>query len=134
MQNDKLATVKWAEGEKEVAGVKVDSFEARMAPDPTSPLAGPMGPMLWGPSGGPSGYIAKVDGGVLMTLSKNSTLMGSALASAKGEKSLGQEKVLSQVSGMLPKGRVAEGLSRGQGSPRFHPAGTGHVRGHLCRM
>lgn len=108
VQENKKGTVKWVDGEKEIAGVKVDSYEVRMSADPDDPTGGQAAAMIFGP-GGPAGYVAKVDGGMFMTMSKNSKLMTAALGAAKGENSLAQEKVLSQVAGMMPKGRVMEG-------------------------
>ncbi len=108
MQTDKIATVKWTEGEKEVAGVKVDTYEAKFAPSDENPMAAQMGMMFFGPAGGPNGYIAKVDGGVITTMSKNSALMASAMAAAKGEKGMGTETVVTQVGDKLPRGRAAE--------------------------
>lgn len=108
MQTDKLATVKWTEGEKEVAGMKVDTYEARLTPSDDNPMAAQFGAMIFGPAGGPSGYIAKVDGGVITTMSKNSALMASAIAASKGEKSLGAETVITQVGDKMPRGRAAE--------------------------
>jgi hypothetical protein len=108
MQTDKLATVKWTEGEKEVAGVKVDTYEARLTPSDDNPMAAQIGMMFFGPAGGPSGYIAKVEGGVITTMSKNSALMASAMAAAKGEKSLWSEAMIAQVGEKMPRGRAAE--------------------------
>jgi len=64
--------------------------------------------MIFGTAGGPSGYIAKVDGGVLQTYSKNSLLMSAAMKSAKGGENLTSDKLMSQVAERLPKDRMFE--------------------------
>ncbi|MGD9688926.1 MAG: hypothetical protein AB7V47_04225 [Phycisphaerales bacterium] len=108
LESSKKATIKWSEGEKEIAGVRVDAFEAKMAPDPENPFAAQAGAMMFGPAGGPSGYIAKVDGGVIMTLAKNSKLMEKAIGASKGDNALNGERVIQQVGAKLPEGRAFE--------------------------
>ena len=75
----------------EVDGVKVDSYSVKFKPvdeDEADPQIGMAMQMIFGTAGGPSGYIAKVDGGVLQTYSKNSLLMSAAMKSAKGGENL----------------------------------------------
>lgn len=103
-----VATVKYTEGGQEIDGRKVDVYEARLKPDAGNPMAGQAGMMMFGPAGGPSGYVAKVDGGVVTTLSKNSALMTTAIKAAAGQGGLLGDQVTGQVAGMLPEGRVAE--------------------------
>ncbi len=107
-EKSNTAKIKWTAGGQEVAGKKVDVYEMRLLPDPENPMSVQMNQGLFGPMQGPSGYIAQVDGGVLMTFSKSSSLMTSAINAAGGEASLGKDKVVSQVAEKLPPGRFAE--------------------------
>jgi hypothetical protein len=96
----------------EVAGVKVDTWQQKMQPGANGD-GGQMAmviPMIYGPAGGPGGYIAKVEGGVYQTLSKNSALLEKAIATGKGEESLANDKAIAQVGERLPRERVAEGF------------------------
>jgi len=108
MEAQKIAKVKWGAGEKEIAGIKCDVYEARISATDENPMAGQAAMMLFGPAGGPTGYVAKVEGGVLTTMSKNSTLMASAISATKGEKSFGSDGVVTQVGAKMPQGRAAE--------------------------
>lgn len=64
---------------------------------------------IFGPQGGPAGYIAKSDSGVYTTFSKNADLMSKALAagSGKGDR-LGGEASLKDTADKLPSSRIAE--------------------------
>lgn len=108
MKIAKAGEGKFTEAGAEVDGQKVDVWEMKLNADPDNPqmMQGMMA--MFGPAGGPSGYIAKVDGGYIQTYSKSSELASAAMKSAKGEGSLAQDKVISQVADKLPKGRRAE--------------------------
>ncbi len=95
--------------EIDLNGTKVASYELRLAPDPDNPFAAQGMMMMFGPVGGPNGYLATVEGGVVQTLSKNQELMGAALAAATtGEGSLAADKLIQQVGEKLPPNRAAE--------------------------
>lgn len=95
----------------EVSGVKVDEWAMQMQVDPNSEQAMQMQQMqmmMWGMGGGPSGYVAAVDGGVVQTMSKNQVLLGSAIDAAKG-KTGEADALLKEVAGQLPADRTFEG-------------------------
>jgi len=109
MIDGKHATGKVEDNASEVNGKKVDSFEMRLIADPNNPFAAQGSMMMFGPAGGPSGFIAKAEGGVIETFAKNSQLLGAALnTAAKGENSQGQDKILALIGERLPANRVAE--------------------------
>lgn len=94
----------------EVSGVKVDEWAMQMQVDPNSDQAMQMQQMqmmMWGMGGGPSGYIAAVDGGVVQTMSKNQVMLGSAIDAAKG-KTGEADALLKEVAGNLPADRTFE--------------------------
>lgn len=94
----------------EVSGVKVDEWGMQMQVDPNSEQAMQMQQMqmmMWGMGGGPSGYIAAVDGGIVQTMSKNQVMLGQAIDAAKG-KSAEPDKLLKQVADELPENRTFE--------------------------
>lgn len=96
------------------AGAKVDNkdvdvFDIKMKMDEGSPVPPQLMNGLFGPTGGPNGYIAKTDGGMYMTYSKNSALMASAMNVGKGTEALTSDKLMGQVAGSLPPNRVIEG-------------------------
>ncbi len=99
----------------EIDGTKVDAWAIKMQSDPEADGGGGgMGAaqgmaLLFGPAGGPSGYISAVDGGVVQTFGKNSLLMGAAMKAAKGGESMASDKLLGQVSERLPANRLFEG-------------------------
>ncbi|MBL8764743.1 MAG: hypothetical protein JNM07_10790 [Phycisphaerae bacterium] len=99
---------KYKDAAVDVAGTKVDVWDLKVPADPNNPMAGQMGSMLYGPGGQPGGYAAKTEGGVVMTMGKNSNLMASALKAAKGEENLGSNALIKQVAEKLPGNRMAE--------------------------
>lgn len=64
--------------------------------------------MIFGPTGGPSGYLAKVDGGAVQTLSQAPEFTRRALAAAKGGKGLGADARFGRVRNQLQNDRIAE--------------------------
>ncbi len=64
--------------------------------------------MVFGQAGGPSGYLARANGGLYQTLGRNQGLMNSALKVGDGGENFTSEKTLAKVSEQLPKNRVAE--------------------------
>jgi len=103
-----LADVTYTENATEVAGIKADSYELRVKEDPDNQMASRAAAMIYGASGGPSGYIVKTNGGVIQTYAKSSDLLEAAIKAQKGEGGFGSEKVSAGVAEKLPTGRVAE--------------------------
>tara|TARA_R110000782_G_scaffold102483_2_gene189478 strand:- start:857 stop:2617 length:1761 start_codon:yes stop_codon:yes gene_type:complete len=64
--------------------------------------------MIFGPTGGPAGYIATVDGGVVQTLSQGPDLTRRAVAAAKAGAGLGTDERVKRVGANLQEGRFAE--------------------------
>lgn len=109
----KLATA-YKAGDATIGGAQVDSWSVRMSVDPNDPnaMVAQQGMqamfMIWGPTGGPSGYLAPTKSGVVQTLSKNTMLMEKALQVAGDGNGLGTDKVLLATASQLPKDRSAE--------------------------
>jgi hypothetical protein len=109
MKDAKIGDGKFTEGGAEVDGKKLDVWEMRVNADPDNPQMVQMMMGLFGPAGGPNGYMASVDGGYITTYSKSSELAGLTLKAVQGQGTLsGEDKVLAQVAGKLPRGRSAE--------------------------
>ncbi|MGP1309543.1 MAG: hypothetical protein ACTS27_05020 [Phycisphaerales bacterium] len=85
---------------------KVSAYSLRAQARPGS-MAGGMG-MIYGPTGGPSGFLGKVDKGVVATTTPDQSLMTGALDAAGGKNSLAGDRMLSQVQRNLPEKRVFE--------------------------
>jgi hypothetical protein len=116
MMGMKYATSFEADG-GEVAGVKVGTYSVKTSMDGGGAGGSPMGmmmdpaminSMLFGMSGGPSGYVAAVDGGYYTTMSKNSELLSAAIEAGKGGEGLGGSAMLGKVQAKLHEGRFAE--------------------------
>lgn len=105
------AKTSYKAGAVDVAGgKKVDSWEMDIPLDPDDPNAMMMQQaqmMLYGTTG-PAGLIGTTDTGVVMTMGKNSLLMGSALESAKTGKGFAGQEVVTPVESKLPGNRVFE--------------------------
>jgi hypothetical protein len=92
-----------------VNNVDVDVWEMKMTP--AGDDAGPMSQaaILFGPAGGPGGFLAPVEGGVVGTMAKNQQLMTAAMdAAGKGTNSMADDAMTKQVSERLPKSRLGE--------------------------
>jgi len=63
---------------------------------------------MFGPQGGPGGYLAKGEGGVYRSYSRNSELMNRAIAAGKGGESLNSDPLIKYLQAKLPSTRVAE--------------------------
>ena len=107
MTDAKLATAKYTPAKTEVNGVKVDDYEIRLNLKDGGPGTAQAMMFMFGPNGGPAGYIAKTEGGYLQTYSRSSELMGQALSTKAGS-SLSSDEQVKSVSAKLPEGRVAE--------------------------
>lgn len=108
MTDSKMGTYEFKEDAAEVGGKKVASYEMTFAPNEDAAMMQQAMMFMFGPAGAPAGYVSAVDGGVITTMSKSSDLMELAMNAAKGEKSLGGDKVLAAVGEKLPPNRTAE--------------------------
>lgn len=96
----------------EIEGVKADQWSMQMQVDPNNPAAmqmQQMQAMIFGMGGGPSGYNALVDNGLVITMSQNTPLLTMAVKSAKEGKGLGEDALLKDAQKNLPDGRTFEG-------------------------
>jgi hypothetical protein len=94
-----------------VEGIDVDEYAVKFKVDPNSDAAEAAPQALnaiFGPAGGPSGFIAKADGGVYQTYSKNTELLTSALKAGNGGPALGADQMITQVGAALPANRSGE--------------------------
>lgn len=64
--------------------------------------------MIFGPAGGPSGYLAQVEGGIVQTMTQGPDLTRRAIAAAKGGNALGANERVRRAAGNLQKNRTAE--------------------------
>lgn len=64
--------------------------------------------MMFGPTGGPAGYLGEVEDGVVQTLTQGPELTKRAIAAAKQGKGLGADERVTRVAGALPEDRAAE--------------------------
>lgn len=100
-------------GTATIAGTRVDEWSLRTRFDPNNPTAAQAQQVMafiFGLAGGPSGYSAAVPGGVVTTLAKNSALMETAIAAAKGQgPTLGGDPSIVPIAARLPAGRLVEG-------------------------
>lgn len=85
-----------------------DAWSVMMESDGSNQMATQSMAMIFGPQGGPAGYLAKTETGVYRTYAKNSDLMNNALKVGKGVEPLSTDKTLLGVQEQLPKGRMAE--------------------------
>lgn len=96
----------------DIGGIKVDKYSAQVTVDPNSPTA-PQAQqalmMMYGPAGGPTGYVATLDKGVVMTMAQNAPLMTMAIDAAKGKKTLSENSEHKNAGSKLPADRVMEG-------------------------
>lgn len=107
METSKFATGKYTEGGADVNGAKVDTFDIKISGDADNPQMAQGMMMMFGPGGGPSGYVAKTEGGFYTTYSKSNDLLTSSLKAGKGENSLSKDQLIEQVSKKLPAGSAA---------------------------
>lgn len=97
----------------DIEGTKVGTWGIKLAIDENSPddpgeVAMAL-PVIFGQSGGPSGYIAPVNGGLLQTFGRNQGLISSALKVNNADQGgFAADKLLAKVAEQLPKNRIAE--------------------------
>lgn len=109
-KNGMSITTTYEPASADAAGMKVDTWQEKMSPSANGD-GGQMAmvlPMIYGPAGGPGGYIAKVDGGLYQTFSKNTALLEKAVGTGKGEEALSKDKATAQVGERLPRDRILE--------------------------
>jgi hypothetical protein len=101
---------KYRTGVKELAGVKVDSWEMAMEMDPNdenAQMAQMMQGMIMG-AGPMKGFYGATENAVVSTLAANEPLMAMALDTAKSGKGLGTNELVQMVRGQLPEGSNLE--------------------------
>jgi hypothetical protein len=103
-----VAVTDFKEGSVEIGGQKVSEYKVQMKPDPDNPMVAQATTMMFGLSGGPTGFVAATDGGVITTYAKATDLMEAAMKASKGDGGFTQDKVVGQVAAQLPPGRAAE--------------------------
>lgn len=98
-----------------IDGTALTAFGVNIQLDPAA--AGGMMPgmdpamvtqMIFGPTGGPTGYLASVEGGVVQTMTQGPDMTRRSLAAAKGTNTLGANERVTRVAGNLQKDRIAE--------------------------
>lgn len=115
----------------EVNGKAVDEWATRMRS--TDPMLAQTMMMMYGPSG-PGGYVGRTESGVVLTMSRNSQLLGRAMDALEGRGStLGQMDSTRRVMANMPEGRVSEALVGVQGildvvRPMLGMMGAGNVQ------
>lgn len=104
-----LATTKYEPASADVDGKKVDTYQIRFRNAPGQPpFLQQVFAVLYGFTGGPSGYIAPVDGGLYTTIAKDSDLLTAAFKAHAGGPSLAGDQLIQQVSRQMPQGRIGE--------------------------
>lgn len=94
-----------------VEGVPVHSWGMKMQFDPADPGAqqAQMGMMMiFGPQGGPSGYYAAIDEGLITTFSQSTPLMSQAIEAARAGNGLGAQASIRNAAGQLPGNSVVQ--------------------------
>lgn len=111
-ENGVSVATTYQDSSAKVDGADVDEYSVRLTVDPNSD-AGEAAPQainaIFGPTGGPAGYIAKADGGVYQTYGRNSDLLSAAMKAGKGADGLSKDQMLTQVAAVLPEDRLAVG-------------------------
>jgi len=96
-----------AESQQQLNGADLHEWSLSMLADGQG---GMMMMQLFGPTGGPNGYLAQTESGVVMTMSKNRSLTGAAIEAANtGDGSFADETTVEAVAASLPEGRFVEG-------------------------
>lgn len=101
-------------GTDTISGTSIDTWSMRMSVDPNDPNAYQAQQamqamfMIWGPAGGPSGYLAPAKNGVVQTLSKNKLLVEKTLEVAGSGNGLATDAGIKTVAENLPDDRSME--------------------------
>jgi hypothetical protein len=110
-QDGMTLKTEYKENAKTIGGLQASSYGMSFEVDPNNEAAGPMQmvmPMLFGPEGKMSGYVATTDKMMVMTLGKNSALLESVLNSAKSGKGFATNALVQQTAERLPADRVMD--------------------------
>lgn len=102
----------YQDGATTISNTSIDSWSVRMQFDPNVPEAAQVQMItstIFGPEGGPSGYVAQTDDGVIMTLSRNSQLMERAISAAREGNGLGTNETMRRIAEHLPADSTFEG-------------------------
>lgn len=104
-------TAKYAAGEKEVNGTKVDTFSVQMTPDANAENGMMIQQMMMifaGAEGTMQGFVAPTKNGVIMTSGPKIELMGKAIDALSGKGALVGEGATKVAADSLPAGRLFE--------------------------
>ena len=96
---------------KEIAGSSVDRWSMKMTPDPEDPAGAQMAmafSMIFGPNGGPRGYYATADSGLISTMSENDELMARAIEAANEGNGLASGNKLREAISRQPEGSLVQ--------------------------
>jgi hypothetical protein len=99
-------TTGYQPGGAKVGETPVDVWTMKMQGDPTNPASAQIAQvqtMLFGPTG-LGGYMARASNGVIVTYSKNNSLLDQALQAAKSGQGLSKDDGIAQVAPNLPAG------------------------------
>ena len=94
-----------------VEGVDVDEYAVKFKVDPNSEAAEAAPQALnaiFGPTGGPAGYIAKTDGGVFQTFGRNTGTAHQRPQGGQRRTRVGADQMITQVGAAMPANRSAE--------------------------
>jgi hypothetical protein len=100
----------------EINGVDAYGFNFAMDLSGLNDMAGGMGGpnpamimgMIFGPDGGPSGYLAKAGDGIVTTMSKDAEFFSMVASAANGENTMAGNASIATTAAMLPKNRIME--------------------------
>ena len=99
-----------------INGVDAYGYSFGMDMSGLSDMAGAMGGpnpamimgMIFGPDGGPSGYMAKAGDGVISTFSKDAEFFSMVADAANGKNTMKGNASIAQTAAMMPEGRISE--------------------------
>ncbi len=96
----------------DAGGVQADSWSTDMTFDPADPnmmmMAQQMMGMIFGRPGGPAGYVAAIDNGVVVTMAPNQAILGQVIASAKAGNGFGSDALVKETTAQLQSDRSIE--------------------------
>lgn len=100
----------------DINGVQAYGYSFGMDMSGLSEMTGGMGGpnpsmimgMIFGPQGGPSGYMAKAGDGVISTFSKDAQFFSMVADAANGKNTMKGNASIAQTAAMMPEGRISE--------------------------
>lgn len=104
-QNGIQYTVELQQNVKEIKGASIDSYRVRMKFPPEMMQAQQMMTYLYGPMGGPNGFIVGTEDALIMTLSRNEEMLRKVVAGLQGGPEavgLDDNKTLGSMHRFLP--------------------------------